>query len=534
MLAQYLKLEEPIVRFLLGQPGVDARLQSIAHLEMAPSAEGGTEQSPADHALAHVLAAGDSAHCYLEGPAGGAKYAAAARLAARLRLPLLVVDLGKAVALMGEFDAALDALFREARLHNAVLHITGFDAVLGQDKSNEARALQSRLEDSRSVVVIGAGERPCSARFNTMTSINVAPPTFAERCALWASELREQRIEIDGRGIDELASRYRLGDAQIRNAVGSAGRQAALGRSRPDISALAKAARQQVARDPGTLAQKIKPFYGWDDLVLPDDQIAQLEEVCRQARLRHVVYDDWGFDRKLSLGKGLSALFTGPPGTGKTMAVEVIANDLGLELFKIDLSQVVSKYIGETEKSLDRLFAEARAGNAILFFDECDALFGKRTTVQDAHDRYANIEVAYLLQKLEEHEGLSILATNLRQNLDVGFTRRLSFIVEFPFPDEQSRRRLWQSIWPAQVPRSKDLDLEFMATQFKLPGGAVKNIAVAAAFLAAGDGGELRTEHLLWAARREIEKSGRRVAGSEFGPYGQKVEALAAEGRHDS
>jgi ATP-dependent 26S proteasome regulatory subunit len=166
-------------------------------------------------------------------------------------------------------------------------------------------------------------------------------------------------------------------------------------------------------------------------------------------------------------------------------------------------------------------------------FDEADAIFGKRSEVKDAHDRYANIEIAYLLQKLDEHEGLSILATNLRQNLDVAFTRRLGFIVDFPFPDEASRRRLWESIWPPKLPRSKDLDLAFMATQFKVPGGAVKNIAVAAAFLAAQQGGELKTEHLLWAARREIEKSGRRVAGSEFGPYAERVAALAPQAEGD-
>jgi SpoVK/Ycf46/Vps4 family AAA+-type ATPase len=312
--------------------------------------------------------------------------------------------------------------------------------------------------------------------------------------------------------------------------VNVAVKQAALGDVPPAASDLARSARLQVRRDPGSLARRVTPFYGWDDLILPADQVAQLQELCRQARYRHIVYGDWGFDRKLSLGKGLTALFSGPPGTGKTMAVEVIARDLGLELYKIDLSQVVSKYIGETEKNMDRLFTDARAGNAILFFDECDALFGKRTTVQDAHDRYANIEIAYLLQKLDEHDGLSILASNLRQNLDAAFTRRLTFIVEFPFPDDDSRRRIWQSIWPAGVPRSKDLDLDFMATQFKLAGGAVKNIAVAAAFLAAEDRSELRTEHLLWATRRELEKAGRRVPRSEFGRYGERMDGLAAGG----
>jgi SpoVK/Ycf46/Vps4 family AAA+-type ATPase len=217
------------------------------------------------------------------------------------------------------------------------------------------------------------------------------------------------------------------------------------------------------------------------------------------------------------------------------MAAEVIANDLGLELYKIDLSQVVSKYIGETEKNLDRLFSEAREANAILLFDECDALFGKRTTVQDAHDRYANIEIAYLLQKMDEHDGLCILATNLRQNLDPAFLRRLTFIVEFPFPDEASRRRIWRGIWPNDVPRSKELDLDFMASQFKLPGGAVKNIAVSASFLAAAEEKpEVTTARLLWATRRELEKAGRTLSRAEFGRYAPLMQQPSTGGRDDS
>jgi SpoVK/Ycf46/Vps4 family AAA+-type ATPase len=231
-----------------------------------------------------------------------------------------------------------------------------------------------------------------------------------------------------------------------------------------------------------------------------------------------VVFGQWGFDARLSLGKGLSALFAGPPGTGKTMAAEVIARDLELDLYKIDLSQVVSKYIGETEKNLAKVFQEASAGNSILFFDECDALFGKRTEVKDAHDRYANIEVAYLLQKIDEYDGLCILATNLRQNLDPAFTRRLTFIVDFPFPDEASRRKIWEAIWPPQTPRSRDLDLDAIAQQFKLSGGGVKNVAVSAAFLAAADPArEVRTQHVVHAARREFEKSGRSLTRTELG-----------------
>jgi hypothetical protein len=553
LLAHALRLDDPIVRFLLGQTGLDARLQPIARFDTAlvsafttlPTSTASTSpvsasspsasSSPhdmrpgeADQAMLRALNAGSRPHFYLEGPASTEKDASAARLAASLHSPLLTIDLAGLTALNGDLDGTIDVLFREAQLHHAVLYCTDLDALLTPDKAHIAHALQSRL-DQTGLVAIAAGERPCGARFNTLTTVAIGEPDFHQRRDRWVSALRTHGLAADDRDLDDLASRYRLTDAQIGRAVASAVRQAALGRTTPGPKDFARASRLQVRRDPGTLARKVTPFYSWNDLILPPDHVAHLKELCRQARFKHIVYGDWGFDRKLSLGKGLSALFSGPPGTGKTMAVEVIANDLGLELYKIDLSQVVSKYIGETEKNMDKLFAEARAGNAILFFDECDALFGKRTTVQDAHDRYANIEIAYLLQKLDEHEGLSILASNLRQNLDIAFTRRLTFIIEFPFPDVDSRRRLWQSIWPADVPRSRDLDLEFMATQFKLPGGAVKNIAVAAAFLAAEARTELTTEHVLWATRRELEKAGRRVARAEFGPYGDRMEIMAGE-----
>lgn len=533
LLARTLQLEEPVVRFLLGQTSLDARLLPAARIDMQPESVEGTRAEKLGQTLARALAAGEEPLVYLQGADDREKDAAVASLAAKLRRPLIIADLGKATETVGGFADTLALLLREARLLSGVLHLKDFDALSPQDRALLADALHPRgsMQDFGGLLVL-SGTRPCGPAFGSMATLEVSPPSFAERRALWVSALRDRRLDIAARSVDELAARYRLSDTQIAGAVAHAERQAALNQGKPDGAQLASAARLQVARDPGTLARKLAPLYAWSDLVLPEDSLSQLKEICRQARHRHVVYDDWGFGPKLSLGKGLSALFTGPPGTGKTMAVEVIANDLGLELYKIDLSQVVSKYIGETEKSIDRLFAEARAGNAILFFDECDALFGKRTTVQDAHDRYANIEVAYLLQKLDEHDGVCILATNLRQNLDVAFTRRLGFIVDFPFPDEESRRRLWQAIWPAKLPRSKDLDLEFMATQFKLPGGAVKNIAVAAAFLAAEQGGEVKTEHLLWAARREIEKSGRRVAGSEFGAYAPRVEALGDGGLH--
>jgi SpoVK/Ycf46/Vps4 family AAA+-type ATPase len=208
------------------------------------------------------------------------------------------------------------------------------------------------------------------------------------------------------------------------------------------------------------------------------------------------------------------------------MAAEIVAGDLGLDLYKIDLSTVISKYIGETEKNLSRIFAEGRASNAVLFFDEADAIFGKRTEVRDAHDRYANIEVSYLLQRMEEYEGMVILATNLRKNMDEAFVRRLHFAIDFPFPTEADRRRIWEGLWPADLPRAADLDLDFMARRFEIPGGNIRNIALAASFLAAADGGCVTMAHLIRATQREYQKMGKVVLDGEFGEYARFAEAL--------
>ena len=526
LLAHVLKVDDSVVRFLLGHRSLDGRLQSFARLEPVPP----PSERSARLGLENVDGRDRVTHLYFEGPADRTKHAAAVHVAGELKRSLLTADLGRALSAGGDFETILAVLFRDAELLEAVLCLENVDALRAPDRAAHLQVLRARVDAATSVVIL-EGERPCDATFSTVASVAFRPPEFAERRTAWRAALANATVAVDARVVDELAWRYRLGVAQIERAVESAVHQAALHGTAARIADVLDAARRQSQHDLGSLAVKVRPVYRWADLVLPPDQVEQLRELSRQARYRHVVLGEWGFEGKLSLGKGLSALFSGPPGTGKTMAAEVIANDLGLDLYRIDLSQVVSKYIGETEKNLDRLFTGARAGHAILFFDECDALFGKRTSVQDAHDRYANIEIAYLLQKMEEHDGVSILATNLRQNLDVAFTRRLTFIVEFPFPDEQSRRRIWDIIWPAAVPRSPDLDLDFMATQFKLAGGAVKNIAVSAAFLAAAEENpQVRIEHLLHATRRELEKSGRSVARAELGRYGDGLKVTGATG----
>jgi SpoVK/Ycf46/Vps4 family AAA+-type ATPase len=324
--------------------------------------------------------------------------------------------------------------------------------------------------------------------------------------------------------ISALASKFKFTGGQIQDAAATAENLARYRDAKTvsiTMTDLYEACRLHSNQKLATLARKITPKYVWDDIVLAVDRLEQLREICNHVKYRDRVYGAWGFDRKLSLGKGLSVLFAGPSGTGKTMAAEIIASDLGLELYKIDLSTVVSKYIGETEKNLSHIFTEAETSNAILFFDEADALFGKRSEVKDSHDRYANIEIGYLLQRMEEYEGVVILATNFRKNMDEAFVRRLHFTVEFPSPGEADRRRIWEGIWPADTPRDPTLPLDFMARRFEVTGGNIRNIALAAAFLAADNSGIVDMTHVLRATKREYQKMGKVIAQEEFEAYGQ-------------
>ena len=245
---------------------------------------------------------------------------------------------------------------------------------------------------------------------------------------------------------------------------------------------------------------------------MPADETAQLHEICDRFNYRDKVLNEWGFARKLSYGLGITALFSGGSGTGKTMAAEVIANALGLDLYRIDLAQVVSKYIGETEKNLDKVFTAAANANAILFFDEADALFGKRSEVKDSHDRYANLEISYLLQKMEQYEGIAILATNLSDNLDQAFTRRLAFSIHFPFPDEAARLQLWARAWPQRGTHFGIGGSSLLARELKLAGGNIKNIALGTAFKAAGRSHQINWQHVLHATLHEYQKLGRNLA----------------------
>jgi len=521
LIAHFLKLEDAIVRFLLGQNSVDARMAAwLERVHPGEEAQRAIPGVPIDRIEALSRDAWRNrqpVRYYFGGLRQGVKARAAESLAFRLNVPLLRVVAARMPSTSPEFEESLDILFRDAWLDDAVVYVESLEDIEGGPPWR-AEVFRAKAEQFPGILIVAgdAGRQPVEWR---ATVIHFGGLDYSARLAYWRDELKAAHVPAPPeQELSDLAALHRLSADQIRAAASAVASQAALDGCTPDAEDLFAAARAQSRRELGPLAQRVRPVYTWSDLVLPPDRSAQLREIANHARYRHIVFGQWGFDARLSLGKGLSALFAGPPGTGKTMAAEVIASDLQLDLYKIDLSQVVSKYIGETEKNLSRVFREATAGNSILFFDECDALFGKRSEVKDAHDRYANIEIAYLLQKIDEYDGLCILATNLRQNLDAAFTRRLTFIVDFPFPDEVSRKKIWETIWPAATPRSRELDFGVIAQQFKLSGGSVKNVAVAAAFLAAADPArEVRIQHIVHATRREFEKSGRSMTRTELG-----------------
>ena len=265
------------------------------------------------------------------------------------------------------------------------------------------------------------------------------------------------------------------------------------------------------------LAQRLAPQYSWDDIVLGPEEMRQLREIAQQVGQRARVYEEWGFSSRLSRGRGISALFAGPSGTGKTMAAEILARELELDLYVVDLAGMVSKYIGETEKNLRRVFDAAEQSGAILFFDEADALFGKRSEVKDSHDRYANIEVNYLLQKMEQYQGLAILSTNRKSALDKAFSRRLRFLVDFPFPGREQREKIWRKMFPPQAPL-ENIDFGFLG-RLEIAGGNIRNVAVNAAFLASAEGSSIQAEHIMRAVRQEYSKIDKLVTEAEFGPH---------------
>ncbi|GAM10190.1 putative AAA family ATPase y4kL [Geobacter sp. OR-1] len=484
LLSRPLRIDERISCFLLGSEAIDSRIAPFAAMhtdldrDLITLAEADQQRLLKFGRRYSERHQGEGVLFCFHGPAGTGRKAMAGEICQHLGVPLLMVAIGELDHDASAFREGVDRIVREALLQNAGLCLHSGDELLNdRDDRHRLQYLARQLvRFPRPVFIVAAASvRPGSLfRGAHLLSVAFPVPDLRQRKEFWEREGGLGLRVAAGVDFGALAGRFGFTPGQIRDAVAAA---EDLSRwQHPESPQITEDDLYAASRDHSNpklseLARKIVPRSGWDDLVLPPDRIAQLAELCRHSRYRHIVYGEWGFDQKLSYGKGLSALFTGPPGTGKTMAAEVIAIDLRLELYKIDLSQVVSKYIGETEKNLDRIFSEAATGNAILFFDEADALFGKRSEVKDAHDRYANIETGYLLQKMEEYEGIAILATNLRGNMDEAFVRRIHFIVEFPFPQERERQAIWEKIWPEATPLDARLDMGLLARRFEIAGG---------------------------------------------------------------
>ncbi|HMH53511.1 MAG TPA: ATP-binding protein [Candidatus Acidoferrum sp.] len=526
LLARSLAVDPRIVRYLLDSDTIDERIRPFSTLlALDGDSKGPDVDEAARRRLVRLVLSGVTAGpviVHLRGPYGVGKHGMAAAVCREVGMRLLVADAAKPAHDRESGAPVFELVQREAKLLGAAVLWKNFDVLLAEDKRPGLASFVDAL-GSRPALTFLAGEarwEPHEAlRAACLVNLELSKPSWAERLATWSAALEgHRRLDADV-DLGALATTFRFTGGQIRDAATMAINLACL--RDPEAARLSRADLYEACRFHSnqrlaTLARKIVPRYQWDDIVLPGDRVERLREICNHMKYRERVHGEWGFEGKLSLGKGLGVLFSGPSGTGKTMAAEIIASALGLELYKVDLSMVVSKYIGDTEKNLSRIFTEAETSNAILFFDEADALFGKRSDVKDSHDRYANIEVGYLLQRMEEYDGVVILATNLRKNMDEAFVRRLQFTVEFPFPDEEDRRRIWKGVWPDDTPRDPGLDLDFLARRFEIAGGSIRNIALASAFLAAADGNVVTMSHLMHATKREFQKMGKVVTEGEF------------------
>ncbi|MFE4590789.1 ATP-binding protein [Streptomyces laurentii] len=502
-LGRALRVPDRVTAFLLGDDTPDARLVDVR----APweAVRGVGDPAP----LARLLADGTGL-VYLREEQGGAGTALAASALEAAGRAVLGVDLAR----LAEDPAPAEAvrcLLREARLTGAGLVCAQVDAVARE------RTGLLRMVTDLPVPVALVGRVPWDAAWSARPPLLVRAPRVnpETRAELWR-ESAGTPIDLD---LPDLLSPFLLTPEQIVRSARAAVQSARLEAGPVTAEHVRQGARAQNAAGLDRLARRIEPSVDWDDLVLPPDTEAQLRELTARARHRDHVLGTWSMRPGGGRGRGVAALFAGDSGTGKTMSAEVIASDLGLDLYTVDLATVIDKYVGETEKNLERIFSEAAGVNGVLLFDEADAIFGKRSDVKDAHDRYANVESAYLLQRMESFDGLAILATNLRANLDDAFTRRLDLIIDFPVPDPAQRLLLWDRTLGPHLPRTADLDLDFCAEAFELSGGNIRSIAVTSAYLAAEAASPLTMPMLIHAIQREYQKLGRLTLASEFGPY---------------
>ncbi|WP_426700932.1 ATP-binding protein [Rhodanobacter sp. Col0626] len=502
-----LSADERVVNFVKGMNYLDDRLMPLL-TALAPMALPPSQRAVADRILEGLrqVPAGEALPAIqLLGSDGTSKQGIAQAIADAFGAQAYRLSAELLPSTIAEQETLIRLWQRESQLLPIALYIDAADVERGDTTATLVKRLLAR---AGGLTFVDTHEPWAGAASHTL-SVDVAKPTAVEQRTLW------QRLLGDAAGQQprHLAGHFDFNLGRIEQIA-----HGALAAAEHKPEALAQSlwqgalARTRPALD--QLAQRIEPKAGWADLKLPGNEMTLLHQIADQVAQRSTVYDDWGFRERMNRGLSISVLFAGESGTGKTMAAEVIARELGLSLYRIDLSAVVSKYIGETEKNLRKLFDAAEDGGAILFFDEADALFGKRSEVKDSHDRYANIEVNYLLQRLESFRGLAILATNMKGSLDSAFLRRLRFVVNFPFPGAAERKAIWASVFPAQAGVGA-LDLERLS-RLALTGGSIQGIAVNAAFMAAKAGVQIGMPLLLEAARTEYRKLDKPINEADF------------------
>jgi len=510
LLSRALRVPDRVVTHLLGRDEPDALVRPL----LRPAASWPGAPSP-------LIGRALESHVdliYAQSAPGGC---ALSWLVASLRAagrPAFVVDL-ELTDTLSDHELLAAASSREARLCGGALVVTGIDHL-----TDRPAVLRSWTERPGTVVLIGS--KVWDPRWSSRPPLLVESPLLTEtqRVGLWQAALATEP-PLNGVGeppaepLSHGLSAYRLSPEQIWLAASSARRRAAAAERPVTAEDLRWGARAQNAAGLEHLAQRITPRVGFDDLVVPAPVERQLRALAGRVRHRSLVLDDWKMASAATRGRGVTVLFAGDSGTGKTMSAEVVAESLGLELYVIDLSSVVDKYVGETEKNLDRIFVEAEGVNGVLLFDEADAVFGKRSEVKDAHDRYANVEVAYLLQRMERFDGVAILTTNLRSNVDEAFLRRIDVVVEFSLPSPEQRERLWRKLIRREVPRGDDIDVPYLARSFELSGGNIRNVVLAAAFEAADAGMPMTMANMVRATSAEYRKLGRLCVESEFGVW---------------
>jgi hypothetical protein len=493
-----MRIDQRILCYLLGVAAVDQQLLGIASF---PDLENTFVHLPPSHQTIadQLIATWSNAptqlpHLQLCGIDYSSKYYIFSHVCNRLNYNLGIISTAALPTNPHDIYQLSQRWEREAILSDRVLFLVCDHST--EDPHKKA-AISLLLENINTPLIISSRER-LENQQRGLINFDVPPLSFAEQTAIWSNLMGENAINLNGE-ITKLASQFNLNYITIQAAC-----QQTKNTESPSLHEIWNFCRTQARPQLDNLAQRIDTTAPWSDLVLPERPLQVLKDIADQLQQRSKVYRDWGFAQKSSRGLGITALFYGDSGTGKTMAAEVLANQFRLDLYRIDLSAVVSKYIGETEKNLARIFDAAETGGVILLFDEADALFGKRSEVKDSHDRHANVEVSYLLQRMEAYQGLAILTTNLKDALDNAFMRRIRFMVDFPFPAAESRSQIWRRVFPTLTP-TQALDYHKLG-QLQVAGGNIRNIAMTSAFLAASENEPVMMKHIKIAAQREYLK----------------------------